>query len=87
MSKIDPTKEWWLILKEIFIVFMILVGIAGASLEDGDLSGIDPIVFTGADFAKDGVSGGAGWQAFVSQDAIGSWRSDISAFAYQGMMN
>lgn len=35
--------------------------------------------------AKDGPIEPYGWQAFVSQDAIGSWRGGAEAMAYGGL--
>ena len=55
---------------KILISAIILLGIAAATLEDGDLSGIDPAVFDGALFTKDGVSAGAESGLTSSQEAF-----------------
>jgi len=42
-------------LKEIIFALMLMLGIAGASLEDGNLTNIDSSAFSGTMFSKDGV--------------------------------
>ena len=50
-------------MRRILLTLMFTLGIAmfiaSASLEDGDLTNIDPAVFASSDFKKDGVSAGS----------------------------
>lgn len=42
-------------MRKIIFALMLVLGMAGASLEDGDLTNIEPSVFAGTMFSKDGV--------------------------------
>ena len=42
-------------MKEIIFALMLMLGIAGASLEDGNLTNIASSAFSGTMFSKDGV--------------------------------